>query len=86
MRAFAINRRRYIMREEEIDRITPHKAMELLRKDGINVDVEQAKTILDFLYEMAEIVVDTYLDKQKKRKFTLTQMGVNKYNKSIVKS
>ncbi|OXA65289.1 hypothetical protein B0A67_24620 [Flavobacterium aquidurense] len=74
------------MREEEIDRITPHKAMELLRKDGINVDVEQAKTILDFLYEMAEIVVDTYLDKQKKRKFTLTQMGVNKYNKSIVKS
>ncbi|MFW0738812.1 hypothetical protein [Flavobacterium sp. T12S277] len=75
-----------MMREEEIDRITPHKAMELLRKDGINVDVEQAKTILDFLYEMAEIVVDTYLDKQKKRKFTLTQMGVNKYNKSIVKS
>lgn len=86
MRAFAINRRRYMMREEEIDRITPHKAMELLRKDGINVDVEQAKTILDFLYEMAEIVVDTYLDKQKKRKFTLTQMGANKYNESIVKS
>lgn len=86
MRAFAINRRRYMMREEEIDRITAHKAMELLRKDGINVDVEQAKIILDFLYEMAEIVVDTYLDKQKKRKFTLTQMGVNKYNKSIVKS
>jgi endonuclease III-like uncharacterized protein len=75
-----------MMREEEIDRITPHKAMELLRKDGINVDVEQAKTILDFLYEMAEIVVDTYLDKQKKRKFTITQMGVNKYNESIVKS
>ncbi len=86
MRAFAINKRRYMMREEEIDRITPHKAMELLRKDGINVDVEQAKTILDFLYEMAEIVVDTYLDKQKKRKFTITQMGVNKYNESIVKS
>jgi hypothetical protein len=86
LRAFAINKRRYMMREEEIDRITPHKAMELLRKDGINVDVEQAKTILDFLYEMAEIVVDTYLDKQKKRKFTITQMGVNKYNESIVKS
>ncbi|MEO7978888.1 hypothetical protein [Flavobacterium sp.] len=74
------------MREEEIDRITPNKAMELLRKDGINVDIDQAKTILDFLYEMAEIVVDTYLDKQKKRKFTLTQMGANKYNKSRVKS
>mgnify|MGYP006186996201 CR=1 FL=1 len=86
MRAFAINRRRYMMREEEIDRITPQKAMELLRKDGIDVDAEQAKSVLDFLYEMAEIVVDTYLDKQKKRKFTLTQNGVNKFNKSIVKS
>ena len=54
------------MREEEIGRITPQKAMELLRKDGIDVDLEQAKIVLDFLYEMAEIVVDTYLDQQKK--------------------
>lgn len=54
------------MEEEEIDRITPQKAMELLRKDGIDVDVEQAKIVLDFLHEMAEIVVDTYLDQQKK--------------------
>lgn len=52
--------------EEEIGRITPQKAMELLRKDGIDVDVEQAKIVLDFLHEMAEIVVDTYLDQQKK--------------------
>ncbi len=86
MRAFAINKRRYMMREEVIDRITPHKAMELLRKDGINVDVEQAKTILSFLYEMAEIVVDTYLDKQKKRKFTLTQKRESKFKQSILKS
>lgn len=86
MRAFAINRRRYMMRDEEIDRITPHKAMELLRKDGINVDVDHAKIILDFLYEMAEIVVDTYLDEQKKRKFTLTQNRVGNFNQSIVKS
>lgn len=54
------------MEEEEIGRITPQKAMELLRKDGIDVDVEQAKIVLDFLHEMAEIVVDTYLDQQKK--------------------
>lgn len=74
------------MRDEEIDRITPQKAMQLLRKDGINVEVDQAKIILDFLYEMAEIVVDTYLDGQKKRKFTLTQKDVNKFNQSIVKS
>jgi len=74
------------MRDEEIDRITPQRAMQLLRKDSMDVDADQAKIILDFLYEMAEIVVDTYLDEQKKRKFTLTQKGVNKYNKSIVKS
>lgn len=86
MRAFAINRRRYMMREVEIDRITPQKAMELLRKDGINIDLEQAKTILNFLYEMAEIVVDTYLDKQKKRKFTITQKRESKFKQSILKS
>lgn len=61
------------MRDEENDRITPQRAMQLLKKDGIDIDVGQAKIILDFLYEMAEIVVDTYLDAQKKRKFTHTQ-------------
>jgi hypothetical protein len=64
-----------MMRDEEIDKITPQKAMELLKKDGINVDLEQAKIVLDFLYEMAEIVVDTYLDKQKNCKFTNTQVA-----------
>lgn len=53
------------MRNENIDRITAQEAMELLRKDGIKVDIEQAKTITDFLYEMAEIVVSTYLYQQK---------------------
>jgi hypothetical protein len=63
------------MRDEEIDRITPQKATELLKKDSIDVDMDQAKFILDFLYEMAEIVVDTYLDEQKKRKFTNSQVA-----------
>ncbi|WP_072974182.1 hypothetical protein [Flavobacterium saccharophilum] len=75
-----------MMREEEIDRITPHRAMELLRKDGIDVDADRAKIILDFFYEMAEIVVDTYLDEQKIRKFTLTQKRESKFNQSILKS
>jgi hypothetical protein len=61
------------MRNKEIDRITPHKAMELLSKDGIDVDAEQAKIIVAFLYEIAEIVVNTYLDEQKRLKFALTQ-------------
>lgn len=44
-----------------MERIPPEKAMQLLKDDGIDVDVEQAKIILDFLYEMAEIVVDQHL-------------------------
>jgi biotin operon repressor len=48
-----------------IDRIPPEKAVQLLKDDGIEVDVEQAKIILDFLYEMAEIVVDQYLNQAK---------------------
>ena len=43
----------------------------ILRKDGITVTEEQAKIILDFLYEMATIVVDQYLSEQANfRKFT----------------
>ncbi|MEL1254045.1 hypothetical protein AAEO57_09685 [Flavobacterium sp. DGU38] len=53
------------MRNDNIDRITAQEAMELLRKDGINVDIEQAKIIAAFLYEMAELVVNTYLYQQK---------------------
>lgn len=53
------------MRNENIDRITAQQAMELLRKDGITVDIDQAKTITDFLYEMSEIVVTIYLSQQK---------------------
>ena len=37
--------------------------MELLKKDGIEVTEEQAKVILEFLYEIAGIVVDQYLSK-----------------------
>lgn len=47
----------------DIERILPEKAVELLRKDGIDVTEEQAKFILEFLYEMAGIVVDQYLSK-----------------------
>ena len=35
--------------------------MELLKKDGIEVTEEQAKVILEYLYEMAGIVIDQYL-------------------------
>ncbi len=61
------------MEGTEVKRISPEKAVEILKEDGIEVTVEQAKIILDFMYEMAEIVVDQYLDNTMKfRKFTVT--------------
>ena len=47
----------------DIERIPPDKAVEFLKKDGIEVTEEQAKVILEFLYEIASIVVDQYLSK-----------------------
>jgi hypothetical protein len=49
------------MEGAEVKRISPEKAIELLRDDGVEVTIEQAKVILEFMYQMAEIVVDQYL-------------------------
>ncbi|MFH7017400.1 hypothetical protein [Flavobacterium sp. FlaQc-47] len=65
------------MRNENIDRITAQEAMELLQKDGVNVDIEQAKIITDFLYEMAEIVVNTYLSQQKNVNLPTVKKSLN---------
>ncbi|MEZ5198368.1 MAG: hypothetical protein R2764_18860 [Bacteroidales bacterium] len=39
-------------------RISPEQAVKLLKEDEIDVTIEQAKVILDFMYEMAETVVE----------------------------
>lgn len=49
------------MEGAEVKRISPEKAIELLRDDGVEVTIEQVKVILEFMYQMAEIVVDQYL-------------------------
>jgi len=38
--------------------------MQLLKDDGVIVNEEQAKIILNFLYEMSEIVVDQYFNQR----------------------
>ena len=43
-------------------KISPERAVKLLKEDGIDVTIEQAKVILDFMCEMAEIVVEQFLD------------------------
>ncbi|MBN8717930.1 MAG: hypothetical protein J0H85_00680 [Sediminibacterium magnilacihabitans] len=47
----------------EAERISPEKAIEILKRDGVEVTLEEAKIILDFLYGMAEIVVEQHLKK-----------------------
>lgn len=49
------------MEDEVLIRITPDKAIELLQKDGIYVNMEEAQIILDFLYSMANIVVEQFV-------------------------
>lgn len=51
------------METVENEKITPEKAVEILKKDGVDVTLEEAKIILAFLYQMAEIVVDQHLKK-----------------------
>ena len=51
------------MEISENDKIIPEKAIEFLRKDGLEVTLEQAKLILAFLYQMADIVVEQHLKK-----------------------
>lgn len=41
--------------------ITPERAMQILRKNGMQVDENQAKKILDFMYLLAKLVVREYL-------------------------
>lgn len=44
-------------------KVTPEKAVEILRKEGKEVSIEEAKKILDFLKNLAKIVVKHYLKK-----------------------
>jgi protein-tyrosine-phosphatase len=47
----------------EKEKISPEKAVEILRKGGMEVTLEQAKSILEFLYKLADITVAKYLVK-----------------------
>ena len=44
-----------------MEKITPVKVVELLGKNGIQVSIEQATIILEFLRKLADIAVLNYL-------------------------
>lgn len=48
--------------------ITIKQAQKLLKEDGILLDEDQTKLVIDFLYDMAEIAVDQYLENDKLNK------------------
>ncbi len=50
-----------------MEKLQPEAAMEILRQQGIKINSEQAKLILDFLRKLAEITVTQYLTNEDSR-------------------
>lgn len=48
-----------------MEKMTPERAMEILRKQGMEVSSEQARQILDFLYKLAGLAVAQYVTNKK---------------------
>ena len=46
-----------------MEKLQPEKAVEMLRQRGMEVTLEQAKLILEFLRKLAEIAVTQYLNR-----------------------
>ena len=42
--------------------ITPEMAVKILRKDGVEIDEKKAVEVLDFLYFLAKLTVDRYIN------------------------
>lgn len=42
-------------------RVTPERAVEILKKHGTNISVEEAKLMLDFLYRFAKLTLEIVL-------------------------
>lgn len=49
-----------------MEKLKPEQAMEMLKKKGMDVTVEQAAMILEFLRKLANIVVAQYLEEHHK--------------------
>jgi len=43
-------------------RITPQQAVKILKEHGTIVTIEEAKLILDFLYDFGKLAIDQYVN------------------------
>jgi len=50
-----------------MEKIKPEKAAELLQRKGVEVSVEKAALILEFMRKLANIIVARHLKKLRKR-------------------
>ena len=50
-----------------MEKIKPEKAAEMLQRKGLDVTVEQAAAILEFMRKLAGIIVAHHLEKLRKR-------------------
>ncbi|GAA3927435.1 hypothetical protein [Chitinophaga oryziterrae] len=46
-----------------MENIQPEKIVEILKGHGTHVTIEEAKLILEFMYKLAQIALNTYLGK-----------------------
>lgn len=45
-----------------MEKLVPEKVVEILREKGVEVSLEQARMILEFLRKLADIAVNQYLN------------------------
>jgi hypothetical protein len=45
--------------------VKPETVVEMLKEEGIKITIEQAKLILDFMYQLAGFAVDDFLHPDK---------------------
>lgn len=44
-----------------METVTPERLVEILEEHGTHVTIEEAKIILEFMYHLANIAINTYL-------------------------
>ena len=49
------------MEKGKVNDLTPERVVQILKKKGTEVDIEEAKTILEFVKKIAHIAVNQYL-------------------------
>lgn len=50
----------------DVERLPPEKAMEIMKKEGLEVSYKEAELILEFLYRFAKIAISIYMEKEEK--------------------